>query len=445
MLHALAEASRAPRRGATRAGRYFVWLELGEGVDSAARRAGRRRRGAPRPRRGLLPAGSGRGGSSSGSRSASSRPSGSPKGSRGSLRSRQARGFLDRAAPRAQLVEEVAGSEADPDAEQDEDEQRDLAEKKTKLTSTCFRLKRTMRTASRRARRRRSASRASPAAPRAVARAAATRSCGDPMPRGRRRPAAAAAARAAAAAGRQRPGGREHGTSGRGRCPASAQSPSRRKKQSSQVTCERLFAIFSEVAPRRPARILSRAWLPEQPPTRRIGRNLRVFSEQRAWKSAFRRVRCQLPQRLLKTLHRDGARRMLAGDLAAFCPLGTGRHPHPTGAPVRLLLDGSDRDDRAIGRECARRGDPAPVRHVAAQLAGDLEHDRPEQASDPGRDRCPRRRAARCPPPGRPGCRRSGLSGSPWFGTVATVSSTALAADLVSATSSPGVRRPIHL
>ena len=65
---------------------------------------------------------------------------------------------------------------------------------------------------------------------------------------------------------------------GQGTLPASAQSPSRRKKQSSQVTCERLFAISREVAPRRPARILAREIPADNPLARRIRRKLRVFS-----------------------------------------------------------------------------------------------------------------------------------------------------------------------
>ena len=47
----------------------------------------------------------------------------------------------------AELLEQVAGREADPDAQEDQDEQRDPAEKKTKLTFTCLRLKSTMRIA----------------------------------------------------------------------------------------------------------------------------------------------------------------------------------------------------------------------------------------------------------------------------------------------------------
>ena len=135
-------------------GGYFVWLDLGDeratrpSSPHAPKRRALRSCAASR----LLPARlRARARAPRASRSATRRRSGSPRessGSRACSSRPDVRCGLAAPSSASQLVEQVAGGEADADAEQDQDEQsRSCAEKKTKLTSTCLRLKRTMRIA----------------------------------------------------------------------------------------------------------------------------------------------------------------------------------------------------------------------------------------------------------------------------------------------------------
>src|SRR3989304_7095806 len=84
---------------------------------------------------------------------------------------------------------------------------------------------------------------------------------------------------------------------------------------------------------------------------------------------------CQLPQRLLKTLHRDDAQPVgMLPRLVGVLPRRHEEEIHTRPARSdRLLFQATDLDDRAVEGELACRRDVAPVGDVTSEHADDLE------------------------------------------------------------------------
>src|SRR5262245_37253950 len=91
--------------------------------------------------------------------------------------------------------------------------------------------------------------------------------------------------------------------------------------------------------------------------------------------SAVLDARCQVPQRLLKTVNRDDLEpvRVLLGSPGVLA--GRDEEVIHTGSTHsdRLLLDSPDREDAAVERQLSGSRDTASVGDVPAELTRDLE------------------------------------------------------------------------
>src|SRR5262249_52250342 len=146
------------------------------------------------------------------------------------------------------------------------------------------------------------------------------------------------------------------------------------------VRGDRCSLLRRHISCRSPLSTRSAFWRAPSGSTSPVRRNLPqiapvVSRDEVPAKSALFRARCQLPQRLLKTVNRDDGQpvRVLAGSAR----IRADRHEeeiHMGAARAdRLLPDPPDGEDRAVEGELARRRDPTAVRDVAAELARYLE------------------------------------------------------------------------
>src|SRR6187549_1066848 len=93
--------------------------------------------------------------------------------------------------------------------------------------------------------------------------------------------------------------------------------------------------------------------------------------------SALYAIRCQLPQRLLKTFNRDDRQALRIGPCVPRVLAGRDEEQIHIRAACSdgLLLHAADRDHRAVEGERARRRDPTTMGDVAAELSCDLERE----------------------------------------------------------------------